>query len=63
MATPRKELQNIVAAAGGEVDKSVGKGTTYLVIDDTSSTSSKAQAARKLGTTLISEAQFLAMTK
>lgn len=63
METPRKQLQNLVTAGGGEVDKSVGKGTTYLVIDDTASTSSKAMAARKLGTELISEADFLAMAQ
>lgn len=63
MSTPRKNLQTMVVNAGGEVDKSVGKGTTYLVIDDVASTSSKAVAARKLGTKLISEADFLAMAK
>ena len=63
METPRKQLQNMVTAGGGEVDKSVGKSTTYLVIDDTASTSAKADAARKLGTKLISEADFLAMAK
>ena len=59
LSTPRKQLQNMIVEAGGEVDKSVGKATTYLLIDDTSSTSSKAQAAIKLGTKLISEADFL----
>ena len=63
MQTPRKNLQQMVIAAGGEVDKSVNKGTTHLVIDDVASTSSKAVAARKLGTKLISEADFLALVK
>ena len=63
LSTPRKQLQNMVVAAGGEVDKSVGKLTTHLVIDDVTSTSSKAQAAKKLGTKLVSEADFLAMIK
>jgi DNA ligase (NAD+) len=58
LSLPRKELQNMITAAGGEVDKSVGKNTTYLIIADTNSTSSKAQAARKLGITLISEQQL-----
>lgn len=61
LSVPRKELQNLITAAGGEVDKSVGKNTTYLVIADVNSTSSKAQAARKLGITLISEQQLLDM--
>ena len=61
MATPRAKLQKMVEDAGGVVDKSVGKGTTHLVIDDVDSTSSKAQAARKLGTKLLSEADFLAL--
>jgi len=63
METPRKNLQQMVIAAGGEVDKSVSKGTTHLVIDDVASTSSKAVAARKLGTKLISEADFLALVQ
>lgn len=63
MTTPRKQLQNMVVDAGGEVDKSVSKSTTHLVIDDVTSTSSKAVAARKLGTKLLSESDFLAMIK
>lgn len=63
MQTPRKQLQTMVAAAGGEFDKSVSKKTTYLVIDDPTSATDKAEAARKLGTQLISEADFLAMVQ
>lgn len=63
MSTPRKNLQQMVVAAGGEVDKTVSKGTTHLVIDDVASTSSKAVAARKIGTKLISEADFLDLVK
>ncbi len=58
---PRAKLEAMVVAAGGEVKKSVGKTTTYLVLADPSSTSSKAQAARKLGTLLISEEDFVKM--
>ncbi len=61
LSTPRKQLQNLIIAAGGEVEKSVGKTTTHLLIDDVESTSSKAQAAKKLGTKLLSESDFLAM--
>ncbi len=63
METPRGQLQQMVEAAGGEVKKSVGKDLDYLVIADPSSTSSKAQAAKKNGTTLISEEDFLKMIK
>ena len=61
--TPRALLQKMVEDAGGVVKKTVGAGLSYLVIADVSSTSSKAQAARKLGTTLISEDDFLVMVK
>ncbi len=61
MEKPRPALQKMVEDAGGSVKKSVGKGLHYLVIGDSNSTSSKAEAARKLGTTLISEQQFLDM--
>ncbi len=40
--------------------KSVGRGLDYLVVDP-NSTSSKAQAARKLGTKLLSEDEFVKM--
>jgi DNA ligase (NAD+) len=63
MNTPRAKLQKMAEDAGGAVKKSVGKGLDYLVIDDPGSTTSKAQAARKLNTTLISENEFLEMFK
>jgi DNA ligase (NAD+) len=53
----------MAADAGANVKSSVGKGLTYLVIADPNSTSSKAQSARQLGTTLISEDEFLGMVK
>jgi DNA ligase (NAD+) len=61
MSTPRAKLQNLVKDNGGSVKTSVGKGLNYLVIADPSSTSSKAKAARKLGTKLISEQEFMDM--
>lgn len=63
METPRGQLQKMVEEAGGEVKKSVGKDVDYLVIADPNSTSSKAQAAKKNGTKLISEEDFLKMVK
>lgn len=58
---PRSELEQLVKAAGGEVKTSVGKKLTYLVMADANSNSSKAVAARKNGTTCLSEADFLTM--
>jgi len=63
MKTKRPVLEKMAADQGADVKGSVGKGLTYLVIADPNSTSSKAQAARKLGTTLISEEDFLDLVK
>ena len=63
MKNKRPFLEKMAAGAGADVKSSVGKGLTYLVIADPSSTSSKAQAARKLGTKLISEEDFLELVK
>jgi DNA ligase (NAD+) len=59
MKNKRSVLEKMAADEGADVKSSVGKGLTYLVIADPNSTSSKAVAARKLGTTLISEDDFL----
>lgn len=63
MQNKRPVLEKMAADAGGDVKSGVGKGLTFLVIADPNSTSSKAVAARKLGTTLISEDEFLDMVK
>jgi DNA ligase (NAD+) len=61
MLNKRADLEKMVENAGGSV-KSVGKGLSYLVIADAeNSTTTKAEKARKLGTTLISEEDFLSM--
>jgi DNA ligase (NAD+) len=61
MKHQRKELESMVLDNGGEAKKSVSKGLTYLVLADPNSGSTKAQKARKLGTTCISEDEFLGM--
>jgi len=61
LSTPRKQIQTLIEENGGIMKKSVGKGLSYLIIDDPNSNSSKAQAAKKLGTNLISEKEFLDM--
>jgi DNA ligase (NAD+) len=57
----RAELIKLAEGVGGTVKKSVVKGLTYLVLADPSSTSTKAKAARKAGTTCISEDDFLSL--
>ncbi len=57
----RKVLEDLAANAGADVKDSVGKGLTYLVLADPNSTTSKAVAARKHGTTCVSEEDFVAM--
>lgn len=63
MVNKRAVLEQMAADAGADVKSSVGKGLTYLVINDVNSISSKAVSARKYGTTLISEDEFLDMVK
>lgn len=63
MKNKRPVLEKMAADSGADVKSSVGKGLTYLVIADPSSTSSKAVAARKFGTVLIDEDQFLDIVK
>jgi DNA ligase (NAD+) len=57
LTKPRGEIQAAIEAAGGEFDKSVKKGTTYLVagadVGDT-----KLKDAQKKGTRVIDEAQL-----
>lgn len=54
MEHPRSHYEERIKKAGGIVQSAVSSKTDYLVIADTSSTSSKAQKARKLGTKLVS---------
>jgi DNA ligase (NAD+) len=63
MKNKRPVLEKMAAEAGADVKNSVGKGLSYLVIADPNSTSSKAEAARTLGTNLISEEEFLDLVK
>lgn len=58
---PRKELWGLVEKNGGVVHESIKKETDFLVLADVNSTSSKAQKARKQGTNLLSEDDFVKM--
>lgn len=56
---PRATLQGYVEEAGGDVHNTVKKDTTYLVAEDHGTT--KAAKAKKYGTQLLTEAEFLQM--
>lgn len=58
---PRKELWAMVEKNGGIIHESMKKDTSFLVLADPNSTSSKAVKARKQGTTLLSEEDFVKM--
>ena len=58
---PRKELWALVEKNGGVIHESIKKDTDYLVLADVNSTSSKAVKARKQGTNLLSEDDFVKM--
>lgn len=63
MSKPRKDIEKAIEAAGGEVKSGVGKGLTYLVQADASSTSSKSEKAKKLGTLILAEVDLWKMMK
>lgn len=63
LSMKRKEAQELVTLNGGEVKSSVGKGLDYLVQADPSSTSNKTKKAKKYGTEVISEEEFLNMLR
>jgi len=61
MSKPRKEIEAVIEAAGGEAWKSVKKGLNYLVCANPASTSGKMEKAKKLGIQVIGEAELNAM--
>lgn len=63
MSKPRKDIEKAIEAAGGEIKSSVGKGLSFLVQADASSTSSKTEKAAKCGTKVISEDELWRMMK
>lgn len=63
MPRPRSYYEKLIEENGGTVVSSVSRNTTYLVIADTNSTSSKTEKARKLGTKLITPDDLIEMTK
>lgn len=59
LSIPRTEAAKMAEAAGYEVKSSVSKGLTYLVTQNPNSGSSKNEKAKKYGTKVIDEAEFM----
>ena len=59
----RKELQGEIEELGGKVTGSVSKNTDYLINNDVESNSSKNKKAKELNIPIISEEEFLELTK
>ena len=57
----RDELVSIIESMGGKVSSSVSAKTSYLINNDTQSSSSKNQKAQKLNIPIISEQDFINM--
>ena len=57
----RDELVSIIESMGGKVSGSVSTKTSYLINNDTKSSSSKNQKAQKLNIPIISEQDFIKM--
>jgi len=55
---PRKALEKEIMDRGGAVKSSVGAGLSFLVTNDSDTTSSKMKNAKKHGTTVISEQEL-----
>jgi len=55
---PRKALEKMIMDSGGAVKSSVGVGLSFLVTNDSDTTSSKMKSAKKHGTTVISEQEL-----
>ena len=57
----RDELVSIIESMGGKVSGSVSTKTSYLINNDTQSSSSKNQKAKQLNIPIISEEDFINM--
>ena len=61
LSAPRAEIEKLIKRHGGAVVGSVSKNTDYLLTNDTNPASSKYKKALELGTTVVSESDFLKM--
>lgn len=59
----RNALQTFIEEKGGKVVGTVSKNVDYLINNDTNSTTSKNITAKKLGIPILSETEFLNLTK
>jgi NAD-dependent DNA ligase len=59
----RSYYKTVVEMSGGTFSGSVSNKTDYLVVADKNTTSTKAQKARALGVTLLSEHEFLELIR
>lgn len=55
----RNALKAEIEFRGGKVSGSVSKSTTYLINNDTASTSSKNKKAKELGIPILTEAEYM----
>lgn len=58
LSVPRKKLEENITSLGGKIANSVTSKTDYLITNDINSNSDKFTSAKKLGTKIISEAEF-----
>ena len=54
----RDELKAVIESYGGKVTGSVTKNTSYLINNDTNSTTAKNKTAKELGVLIITEEEF-----
>jgi len=59
LSKPRKAVEKMIMDAGGSPKGSVSKDTSYLVTNDSSTTSSKMEKAKKYGIPVIDEAGLM----
>ena len=59
----RDELKKVIENNGGKVTGSISSKTSYLINNDTESTSAKNVSAKKLGIPIISEEEFRSMVE
>lgn len=63
LSIPRKEIEKLIEDNGGKISSAVSKNTSYLITNEIDSDSSKFLAAKKLGTKILTEAEFYNLLK
>ncbi len=58
LSQPRKDIEEKIISLGGNISSSITSNTDYLITNETNSSSSKFKNAQKLGTKIITEAEF-----